>query len=610
MFVSNGIFVIDFFALLKVSPRLKQSRRKKAFAFEVKMKKIIKYLIPYKGRLLCAAMFTAIATICDLMLPTLMSDILDNGIYNSDMIYIKKYCLYMFIVALFGLCTVLIGRKFSAEVTSGFCCDLRRVVFAKVNKMTFSEMNELGTAALVTRSTHDTETLGWIVSMLSSSIISVPVLFIGGVILSFRKDILLSSVLLVLVPIVFIVVILIGRKIEPLWRISDEYIDRQNGIMRERLRGIRVIRAFDNEDKEHDKIADATRVMAQNIINANVSMGVVSPLAMLVLNISVVLIVYIGSVRMEQGINPVSAGDIFAIIQYVTLVMNGILNVAFAIIMAPHAKVAADRIAQVIDAEGFDDQIPDEDITFSGDIVFDHASFKYDGASKPAVSDINIHIKAGERIAVIGGTGSGKSTLVSLMLCFRMPTEGAVYYDGRATTTLSHRTVRQNISCVLQNSSIYSGTIKDNILMGKPDATDEEVREAAYIAELSSFVDGVENGYDHELNQAGKNLSGGQKQRLSIARAIIKNAPIYIFDDSFSALDFFTEAKLRTKLAEKTAGRTQIVITQRVTSAMSSDVIFVMDNGRIVDSGKHDELLSRCKIYKEIYASQTGGADK
>ena len=574
------------------------------------MKKILVYLLPYKKKLIFAAFFTAVATVCDLMLPTLMSDIVDNGIYSSDINYIKKYCLYMLVVAVLGLVTVLIGRKYSAEVTSGFCCDLRRVVFAKVNTMTFSEMNELGTAALVTRSTHDTETLSWIASMLSSSIVSVPVLFIGGVFLSFRKDVLLSSIVLVLVPIVFVVVVFIGKRIEPLWRISDGYIDKQNGIMRERLRGIRVIRAFDNEDKEHNKIADATKVMAENIINANVSMGVIAPLAMLILNISVVLIVYAGSFRMEQGINAVSAGDIFAIIQYVSLVMNGMLTVAFAIVMAPHAKVAADRIAQVINAEGIDDKIPEEDIAFSGDIVFDHATFKYEGASKPAVSNITMHIKAGQKIAIIGGTGSGKSTLVSLMLCFRMPTEGAVYYDGRATTTLSHKTVRQNISCVLQNSSIYSGTIKDNILMGKPDATDDGIHEAAYIAELSSFVDGLENGYDHELNQAGKNLSGGQKQRLSIARAIIKNAPIYIFDDSFSALDFLTEANLRTKLAKKAEGRTQIVITQRVTSAMSSDVIFVMDNGHLVDSGKHEELLSRCKIYKEIYASQTGGAEK
>ncbi|MBQ6802735.1 MAG: ABC transporter ATP-binding protein [Oscillospiraceae bacterium] len=572
------------------------------------MKKIFKNLLPYKNRIMVALFFMTVATVCDLMLPTIMSNIVDKGIHLSDMEYIKANCLNMFIVSLLGLATVIIGRKYTSEIVAGFCCDLRRMVFAKVNTMTFGEMNEIGTAALITRSTHDTETLGWIASVFCGNIITIPVLFVGGVILSFQKDILLSLILLLFVPIVFIVVIAVGRKIEPLWRISDEYIDKQNDIMRERLRGIRVIRAFDKEDHEHERIAKATRKMAENIIKSNVSMGVISPLALFLLNISVVLIVYIGAARMENGTSAVSAGDIFAIIQYVTLVMTSIINAAFVIVMIPHAKVAAGRIGEVISAEGIDDKIPEEDLEFSGDIVFDHASFKYEGASEPALSDVSFHIKAGDKVSVIGGTGSGKSTLVSLMLCFRMPTEGKVFYDGRSTDTLSHKTVRRNISCVLQNSSIYSGTIKDNILMGKPGASDEEIAEAAEIAEFSDFVSTLDDGFEHELNQSGKNLSGGQKQRLSIARAIVKNAPIYIFDDSFSALDFLTESKLRTKLSAKAKGKTQIIITQRVTSAMNSDMILVMDNGRLVDSGKHTELLERCKIYQEIYASQTGGA--
>lgn len=572
------------------------------------MKKIFKNLLPYKGRIMVALLFMTVATVCDLMLPTIMSNIVDKGIHLSDMEYIKTNCLNMFIVSVVGLLTVLVGRKYTSEIVAGFCCDLRKMVFAKVNTMTFSEINEIGTAALITRSTHDTETLGWIASIFCGSVITIPVLFIGGVFLSFRKDVLLSLILLLFIPIVFAVVIAVGRKIEPLWQISDEYIDKQNDIMRERLRGIRVIRAFDKEAHEHDRIAKATKTMAEYIIKSNVSMGVISPLTLFLLNLSVVLIVYIGAARMENGISAVSAGDIFAIIQYVTLVMTSIMNAAFVIVMIPHAKVAANRIGEVISAEGIDDKIPEEPLEFSGDIVFDHATFKYDGATEPAVSDISFHITPGQKVSVIGGTGSGKSTLVSLMLCFRMPTEGRVIYDGRPTTELSHKTVRRNISCVLQNSSIYSGTIKDNILMGKPDADNSEILEAAKIAEFSDFVKSLDDGFEHELNQSGKNLSGGQKQRLSIARAIIKNAPIYIFDDSFSALDFLTESKLRTKLSEKAKGKTQIIITQRVTSAMNSDVILVMDNGKLVDSGKHSELLERCKIYREIYASQTGGA--
>lgn len=574
------------------------------------MKKIFENLLHYKSSIPVALLFMTAATVCDLMLPTIMSDIVDKGIYLSDMEYIKRSCLYMFLVALAGLVTVVVGRKLTAEIVAGFCCDLRRMVFKKVNTMTFGEMNELGTAALITRSTHDTETLGWIASIFCGNIITIPILFIGGVVLSFRKDVLLSLILLLFVPIVFAVVVLIGRKIEPLWRISDEFIDKQNDIMRERLRGIRVIRAFDKEEHEHERISDATVKMAMNIIKSNVSMGIVSPLALFLLNFSVVLIIYIGSVRMETGVSAVSAGDIFAIIQYVTLVMSSIINAAFVIIMIPHAKVAASRIGEVVSAKGYDDAIPDENLEFSGSVIFDNVSFKYDGATEPAVSNISFKIEPGQKVSVIGGTGSGKSTLVSLMLCFRMPTEGKVIYDGRSTDTLSHKTVRRNISCVLQNSSIYSGTIKDNILMGKPDATDNEIQEAAEIAELSEFVDSLENGLEHELNQSGKNLSGGQKQRLSIARAVIRNAPIYIFDDSFSALDFLTESKLRAKLSKKAVGKTQIVITQRVTSAMNSDLILVMDNGKLADSGKHSELLERCKVYREIYASQTGGAKK
>ncbi|MBQ7123354.1 MAG: ABC transporter ATP-binding protein [Oscillospiraceae bacterium] len=572
------------------------------------MKKIFENLIPYKNSILVALFLMTSATVCDLMLPTIMSDIVDKGIYLSDIEFIKRNCLYMFIVALIGLVTVILGRRYTSRIVAGFCCDLRRMVFAKVSTMTFGEMNELGTAALITRSTHDTETLGWIASILCSNVITIPVLFIGGVVLSFRKDVLLSMILLLFVPIVFAVVILIGRKIEPLWRIADEFIDKQNDIMRERLRGIRVIRAFDKEEHEHERISDATWKMAMNIIKSNVSMGVISPLALFLLNFSVVLIVYIGAVRMENGVSAVSAGDIFAVIQYVTLVMTSIINAAFVIVMIPHAKVAAGRIGEVISAKGIDDTIAEEEINFSGRIVFDNVTFKYDGATEPAVSNISFSVEPGQKISVIGGTGSGKSTLVSLMLCFRMPTEGKVVYDGRSTETLSHKTVRRNISCVLQNSAIYSGTIKDNILMGKPGATDEDIFEAAEIAEFGDFIRTLDNGLDHELNQSGKNLSGGQKQRLSIARAVIKNAPIYIFDDSFSALDFLTESKLRTKLSQKAKGKTQIIITQRVTSAMNSDMILVMDNGKLVDSGKHSELLERCKIYQEIYASQTGGA--
>ena len=313
---------------------------------------------------------------------------------------------------------------------------------------------------------------------------------------------------------------------------------------------------------------------------------------------------------MENGLSGVSGGDIFAIVQYVALTMNGVVMAAFMIVMLPHAKVAAGRIGVVLGSEGIADPNPEEALELKGDIEFEHVSFCYDGASVPAVEDVSLHIRPGEKIAVIGGTGSGKSTLVQLLMSFRLPTSGKIYFDGRDAAAINRKTIRNNMSCVLQRPAIYSGSIRRNIEMGRPGASEEEIDEAVGIAQMADYVDSLPDGLEHMLEQSGKNLSGGQKQRICIARAILKNAPIFIFDDSFSALDFMTEARLRIQLGEKIQGRTQIVITQRISSAMSSDCIFVMDGGRLVDAGRHEELLERCRIYREIYISQTGGEAK
>lgn len=379
--------------------------------------------------------------------------------------------------------------------------------------------------------------------------------------------------------------------------------------MRQRIRGIRVIRAFDAESQEHEKIAEATRVMAENIIRSNVSMGLISPVATLLLNAAAVLIVYFGGVRLENG-SGLSGGDIFAIVQYISLVSNGVIMGAFSMIMFPHAKVAAGRIGQVLDAEGGADPIKRQELTFAGDIRFENVSFMYDGAAEFALKDVSLNVKKGERIAVIGGTGSGKSTLVSMLLGFRMPTEGAVFLDGVPSTKLSRHTMRDNISCVLQNPSIYSGSVLENVKMGDPDADETEVREVLEDAQAMEFVRDFKDGLSHDLKQSGKNLSGGQKQRISIARALLKDASIYIFDDSFSALDFLTEYKLRKALEKRLAGKTQIIVTQRVSSAMHTDRIYVMDKGELVGCGSHEALLECCEVYRQIHASQTGGEQR
>ena len=571
------------------------------------MKQMLKFLKPYRKGIAAALAAIAVSTACDLLLPTIMSQILNRGVYGKDFSYIASCCVWMLVVCVVGLGALLLGVWHSNKVVAHFCEDLRSVIFRKVNAMSFEEFGKLGTAALVTRATHDVETVSWVASELCGTVITIPVLFFGGVILAMGKDVVLSLVLLAFVPVILAIVLYAGRNIDGLWKKSDDYMDKQNDIMRQRLRGIRVIRAFDAEEKEHDRIAEATHIMATHMIEANVTMGMISPLATFLLNLAAVLIVYLGGWRLETG-SGLTGGDIFAIVQYVSLVASGVIMGAFTIIMFPHAKVAAGRIGEVLNAEGMADPVERQDITLKGDIVFDHVSFRYEGAAESALQDICLHIPAGQKAAVIGGTGSGKSTLVSMLMGFRMPTEGEVRLDGIPTTRLSRHTMRQNMSCALQNATIYSGTIRENVAMGDLTAEESAIRSALETAQAWDFVSAYEDGVMHEVKQSGKNLSGGQKQRLSIARAVLKNAPIYIFDDSFSALDFLTEANLRRALGEKIAGKTQVIITQRVTSAMHCHRIFVMDRGQLVDSGTHEELLERCSVYREIHASQTGGS--
>lgn len=570
------------------------------------MKKILKFLWPYWKGLIGSSISVLTATLCNLLLPTIMSEILNNGVYGKDLDYILRCCAVMLLVAMVSLGMTLLGSWISNNVVESFCCDLRNEIFRRVNSMTFEEFGRHGAAALVTRGTHDVQTVSWIAAELSGTVMTIPALFFGGVIMAMRKDVILALTLLAFVPVILAIVIRLGKWAHPLWVESDEYIDRQNDIMRQRLRGIRVIRAFNSEPKEQERIAGATRLMADNIIKSNVSMGLISPLASLLLNNAVVLIVYLGGARMELG-GGLSAGDVFAVVQYVSLVASGIIMGSFAVVMYPHAQVASGRISQVLDSEVMADPIAPQNITFSGRIELDDVTFSYHDGAEPALSGLSFVIEPGEKVAVIGGTGSGKSTLVSILMGFREPSIGCVRFDGIPFRQLSRYTIRDNISCVLQNATIYSGTIRENVRMGKQDASDQEVWKALEIAQAADFVRAYPDGLDHEVKQSGKNLSGGQKQRLSIARAVLKNAPIFIFDDSFSALDFLTEARLRRALSENIGGKTQIIITQRVASAMHCRRIFVMDRGRIVDMGTHSELLSRCQVYREIHASQTGG---
>lgn len=571
------------------------------------MKKLFRYLIPYKKTIVLATVLMLISVVCNLTLPTLMGRILDRGVYGEEGSYgqIVESCLWMLALAALSLGTVVGGYYFATKVTSGFMRDLRNGMCRKINEMSFEQAGKLGTAALTTRMTHDAGTLGWAAGLLCGSVIIIPLMFVGGVVLCLRKDVWLSLIMLAMVPLVFLMVVLLSKKLASLWEVSDKYTDVQSGVLRERIRGIRVIRAFCREKREQERFADATVVMTDNMIRANVTMELIAPVATVLMNLAVLGIVFCGAGQLERGTG-LTAGDIFAVIQYVSIVLSSLISGMWAIIMLPHARVAARRVSEITETETVAETC-DETVHFQGAIQLEHVSFRYEGADAPALNDVTLEIPAGAKVAIIGGTGSGKSTLISLLMAFRRPTAGTLRFDGMDAAALSGGTIRKNLSACLQTPMLYAGTIADNIRMGKLSATDAEVAEAAAIAQLSGLLSRREEGILHKLTTAGSNISGGQKQRVAIARAVVKDAPIYLFDDSFSALDFLTEKELRTALNERIAGRTQIIVSQRVTTAMRSDRIFVLDQGRLVGAGTHSELLQSCTIYREIYASQTGG---
>ncbi|MEG1711124.1 MAG: ABC transporter ATP-binding protein [Clostridia bacterium] len=559
----------------------------------------------YKKDIIIACLLIGLASLCDLMLPTIMSEIIDNGINKNDMPYIYILGLIMLLIAALGMVCYIISAKRGARVVNGFGADLVNKVFCKVNTMNFDQFSVLGPSALLTRTTEDVQMLTETVYFFIRIIVALPLMFVGGIFLSFSKDVLLSIILFAFLPILVILILVIGKKMFVLYEKSDEYVDKQNQIMRERLSGIRVIRAFNRENTEHDRIVDATNIMADNIIKSNIRGGIINPISLLMLNVVIVIIVIVGGNRIIPH-GKFSGADVIAVIQYITLIMNSIMMFSWAILFLPHVKVKINRINQVMQIDTRVEHAK-TDAHFNGRIKTEHLSFKYDGSEEMAIKDINLDIKPGQTAAFIGGTGCGKTTVLQLLMGFYKPTEGKIYYDNYDFATLNAATIRDNVSCALQKSTVFSSTIKENIKMGKANATDEEVAIVAEIAEAASFIENLPEKYDYILEQEGSNLSGGQKQRIAIARAIIKEAGIYIFDDSFSALDFLTESRLRKKLNNYIKGKTQIVITQRISTGMNADIIYVFDQGKIIGNGTHKQLMKNCSVYQEIYRSQIGG---
>lgn len=573
------------------------------------MKTIFPYLKPYKKELILTGVLCVVATLEGVFLPYLMSRIVDDGIALGDMGAILKLGALMLGLAVMSMLCALWTSAVNAKVSAGFSHNLTRGIFDKASALSFENFSKIGTSGLLTRSTHDVSTISQASSMFVNVVVIVPILLAGGVLFALLSDRVLALILLLSMPVAFLILFPIVRHLDALWKLSDEYIDEQNRLMRERLSGIRVIRAFDKEAHEHGRIAHATEEMAKYIIRANVRAGYVNPLCMLVLNLATVVMLLVGANRLQ---NPalleggLTAGGIIATVQYVALILNGVMMLSWTFVFLPHLKVCVNRVTEVL-------KLPDEPTDagdgtlLGGDLVLENVGFAYPDSELSTLSGITLTVKAGETAAIIGGTGSGKSTLLKLLLNFYPPTEGSISLGGKPYETIGRSGVRDNVSAALQKGMVFEGTLLDNVRMGWPDADEDAVKNVLDIAQMTEFLESHEEGLSYRLAQSGANISGGQKQRISIARTILKPASVYVFDDSFSALDYLTESKLRKALNRHLAGKTQIIITQRAATAMRCDTVFVIEQGSIVGSGTHAELLKSCGVYREIVRSQLGG---
>jgi ATP-binding cassette subfamily B multidrug efflux pump len=459
-------------------------------------------------------------------------------------------------------------------------------------------------ASLITRTTNDITQVQQVLIMMMRMLISAPMMAIGGIIMAVSRDATLSLVLVVVIPVLLAVIFIIASKGLPLFKVMQVKLDKLNLVLRENLTGIRVIRAFNRLDYEKERFTEANSDLTSTAIKVNIIMAVMMPVMMLVMNFTTIAIVWFGGIRIDYGYMQV--GDMMAFIQYATQIMFSLIMVSFMFVMIPRAEASAVRINEVLNTQP-DITDPKEVKSGAGKrgyVEFNNVTFSYPGAEKSVIRNISFSLSPGEVTAIIGGTGSGKSTLISLIPRFYDIDSGSILVDGVDVRMMTQESLRAKIGYVPQKAVLFTGTITDNIRYGKEDATEEEVKHVAEIAQATEFISNMEDGFDSIISQGGTNISGGQKQRLSIARALVRKPEIYIFDDSFSALDFKTDARLRNALRKETENSTVLIVAQRVSTVMDANQIIVLDNGEIIGIGTHKELINSCKVYREIVSSQ------
>lgn len=568
------------------------------------MFKLFRFLKPYAIPITALVILVFLQAMASLYLPTLMSDIVDSGIINGDIGYITKTGGIMLLVALAGSICAISASLLSSQIAMGFGRIIRNEIFNHVTNFSLNEFDKFGTPSLVTRSTNDITQIQNVMMFAMRMVILSPLMCIGAIIMAVSKDKHLAWVIITIVPVLLTTILLIARKGFPLFQVIQSKLDQINLVVRESLIGIRVIRAFNRNDDQKRRFHLANLDLTETSIRVNQIMAGMMPAMMLLMNLTTISVIWFGSIYIERGLTNI--GDMMAFLQYAMQIMFAIVMAMMMFIMIPRAQAAAVRVNEVLETipEINDPAHPKPAANKRGYLQFKNASFHYQGAQEPAIENISFEAHPGEVTAIIGSTGSGKSTLINLIPRFYDVSGGSVEIDGVDVRALSQETLRSKIGLVPQKAILFSGTIADNIRYGKETASDAEVQRAAEIAQATEFISGMKDGYLSIIAEGGTNVSGGQKQRLSIARALVGKPEIYVFDDSFSALDFKTDAKLRAALKKETADATVIIVGQRVATIMDADRIIVLDEGKIAGMGTHKELYQSCEVYREIVASQ------
>jgi len=562
------------------------------------------HLRPYKGAIVLVVLFQFLQTLATLYLPTLNADIIDNGVIKGDTGYVMRIGAGMLGITVLQIAAQIVAVYFGARTAMAVGRDVRNSIFSRVQAFSAREVGQFGAPSLITRTTNDVQQVQMLVLLTFTLMVSAPIMCVGGVVLALRQDVPLSSMLLVIVPVLILTVGVIITLMRPLFRKMQVRIDRVNQVMREQITGIRVIRAFVRDDREAARFTVANEDLTDVSLRAGKLMALMFPTVMLIVNVSSVAVLWFGGHRIDAG--HMQVGALTAFLSYLMQILMSIMMATFMFVMIPRAEVCAERIEEVLttDSSVVPPLAPVTTLSRHGFLELRGVGFRYPGAESPVLCDIDITARPREVTAIIGSTGSGKTTLLNLVPRLFDATEGQVLVDGVDVRELDERLLSRTVGLVPQKPYLFTGTVGSNLRYGNPDATDEQLWEALEIAQAREFVERMDGGLDAAIAQGGTNVSGGQRQRLAIARLLVARPEIYLFDDSFSALDYATDAALRAALTAHIADATVVIVAQRVSTIRDADRIIVLDDGRVVGSGTHSELMDTNVTYREIVLSQ------